>query len=338
MAEVTINGIKVGTAERVFKAVPVTTMASGLEMTIPVHIINGAKPGPKLFLNANSHCDGDTGLEVIRQVLEKVNPEELSGTIIAIPCANPVGFEWYSRNTPVDANNMNRMFPGRMTGGWFTEQMACVVSSFCKEADALIDWHGGGYGLAINYVLINRAPGELGKQVREMGLAYGFEFMYDGKPAGPAAAYAGTLTDYMLSLGKPAIVAEVGTGMPVTFDMIAGSVQGVFNVMKHMGMLEGKPILPKTQYLCVERPLLRPSKGGMFYPMCGPEYLNKWVPKGTVIGIVRNPQTFEVLEEIVAPCDETVFLMMRGVMGKVHPGDYAYILANRANAEVIHND
>ena len=28
----------------------------------------------------------------------------------------------------------------------------------------LIDWHGGGYGDLINYVLINRAEGELGEK------------------------------------------------------------------------------------------------------------------------------------------------------------------------------
>ena len=30
--------------------------------------------------------------------------------------------------------------------------------------------------------------------------------------------------------------------------------------------------------------------------------------------------------------------MIRGIMTKVHPGDYAYILANKANAEHIVND
>ncbi len=331
MSAVTIRGIKANSGERVFKFVPVTTMASGLEMVLPVHILNGAQEGPRLMLTALSHGDAITGLEAIRQVLEKTDPKKLKGTIVALPCQNPVGFEWDSRNTPIDMANMNRSFPGSPKG-WFTDQMAAAVSVFCNDADALIDWHGGGYGTAINYLLMKNPDGEIGKKVIDMGYAYGLEYLYSGAPAGPAAAYAGTLTDYMISLGKPAIVAEVGAGMELKIDIVGGSVRGVFNAMKHMGMYPGEPELPKTQWLLRERPLLRPRNGGMFYPECGPEYLNRIVPKGTLLATIRNPLSLEVIEQIHAPCEETVFLDMRGLMTKVHPGDYAYILGNRANA------
>ena len=99
------------------------------------------------------------------------------------------------------------------------------------------------------------------------------------------------------------------------------SVRGVFNVMKDMGMYPGKPILPKTQWIIKTRGLDRPNNGGMFYPMVGAEYLNKSVPKGTLIAVVRDPQTTEVIEEMRAPFEETVFLDMRIMMTKVHPGD-----------------
>lgn len=82
---------------------------------------------------------------------------------------------------------------------------------------------------------------------------------------------------------------------------------------------------------------MRPKKGGMFYPECGPEYLNKVVKKGTLMATIRNPLTLEIIEEMYAPCDETVFLDMRAQMMKVHPGDYAYILGNRATATRVDN-
>lgn len=337
MPTVTIAGITAQPKQRVYGTIPVTTMANGLDLAIPVHILNGAKEGPVLFMNALSHGDATTGFDCIRQTLDQVDLEKLSGTIVAVPCANPVGFEWDSRNTPVDCYNMNRSYPGNPKG-WFTEQCAAAVASICKDVDCLIDWHGGGYGTAINYVLINRVEGELGKTIRDLGFAYGLPYVYDGPPAGPAAAYAGTLTDYMISLGKPAIVAEVGTGMNLPVDIVATSVRGNFNVMKKLGMYPGELELPHDQYLCVERPLTRPKKGGMFYPMCGPEMLNQSVPKGTVIAKIVNPLTMEVIEEMLAPCDETVFLMIRGTMTKVHPGDYAYIMANKANAKHIVNE
>lgn len=336
MGAIEILGIKANPSQHVYGTIPVTTLASGAPVSVPVHILNGAQEGPRLLLTAASHGDASTGLECIRQTLEQVDLNELSGTIIAVPCQNPVAFEWDSRNTPIDHYNMNRTYPGNPYG-WFTEQMAAAVSPLCKEADCLIDWHGGGYGCAINYVLISRQDGELGDRIKDLGFAYGLEYVYDGAPAGPAAAYAGSLTDYMISLGKPAIVAEVGAGIVLPMDIVAGSVQGNFNIMKKLGMLPGEPVLPVTQYHVVERPLMRPKNGGMFYPLCGPEYLNKTVPKGTVMAQIRNPLTLEVIEEMIAPCEETVFLNTRAFMTKVHPGDYAYILANRANAIVIEN-
>ena len=91
MSKVTICGIEAGPKERVYGTLPVTTMANGSDLSIPVHILNGANPGPRILLTAVSHGDATTGLEVIRQVLESVNLEELSGTVIAVPCQNPIG-------------------------------------------------------------------------------------------------------------------------------------------------------------------------------------------------------------------------------------------------------
>ena len=338
MSQVTICGVTVEPGQRGRALLPVTTLACGLDLQIPVHIVNGRKDGPKLLLTALSHGDATTGFDVIRHVLNDVNVEELSGTIIAIPCQNPVAFEWGTRGTPTDMYNMNRSYPGTPKG-WFTEQMTAAIVPVCEYADALIDWHGGGYGCCINYILLKNTPDEeLNKKTHEMGYAYGIEYLYDGAPAGPARNYTGTLTDYILGLGKPTIVAEVGAGINLPFDQVASSEKGVFNVMKHMGMLDGKPEKPSKQYLLHTRPLLRPKNGGVFYPVCGPEYLNKWVPKGTLMAQIVNPLTLEVIEEMHAPCEETVFLNMRAGYTKVFPGDYAYILGNRTDATVIEND
>lgn len=337
MSEVTIQGHKVASCTRAYFTLPVCRMASGLQMEIPVHVINGAKPGPTLMLTALSHGDAPTGLEVIRQVLETVDMDQLSGTIVAVPCQNPVAFEWNRRNTPLDSYNMNRTYPGNLKG-WFTEQLAATISPLCDEADYLIDWHGGEFGCAINYVLLKLNGGDYVDEGVEMGKAYGLEYMYGGKPAGALSSYAGSLTDYMLSLGKPAIIAEVGHGMHLTFDQNALSVQGVFNVLKYIGAYPGQPILPKKQYFLQDRPLLRPRNGGMFYPECGPELLNKVVPKGTLMATIRNPLSLEVIEQMYAPCEETVFLMMRGMMSAVNPGGYAYILGECKTAKVFENE
>ena len=66
--------------------------------------------------------------------------------------------------------------------------------------------------------------------------------------------------------------------------------------------------------------------------------LKKVVPKGTLMATIRNPLTLEVIEQMFAPCEETVFLMLRGMMGAVNPGGYAYILGERKTAKVFENE
>lgn len=343
MSDVVINGYAAEAGKHTFYRMPVSRLANGQELCLPLHILRGKKDGPTLMLTALSHGDATTGFEAIRKVLEEVDPEKLCGMIIAIPLQNPPAFEWDWRNTPLDCYNMNRTYPGNPRG-WVTEQMAAVVSPFCDYADALIDWHGGGYGDAIHYVLSKLGPSEeaddalLGK-INHMARTFGLEHMYGGKPAGPDAAYAGTLSDYMIIKGKPSIVAEIGTGDASLHDrFVESSVRGTLNVMKDMGMYPGKPILPKTQWIVKTRSVSRPKNGGMFYPVVGPEYVNKTVPKGTLIAVIRDPLSMEVIEEMRAPFEETVFLDMRIMMTKVHPGDYAYIMANITDAQRIDNE
>lgn len=342
MGDVVINGFTAKAGEHAFYRMPVSKLASGLALELPLHILNGSEEGPTLMLTALSHGDATTGFEAIRQVIAQVDTKKLKGTVIAVPVQNPLAFEWDWRNTPQDCYNMNRTYPGNPRG-WVTEQMASVVSPLCDYADALIDWHGGGYGDAIHYVLSKLGPSEdaddeLLNRINHMAKTFGLAHMYGGKPAGPDAAYAGTLSDYMIIKGKPSIVAEIGTGVTSLHDQfIESSVRGVFNVMKDMGMYPGEPVIPKTQWIVKTRSVTRPKNGGMFYPLVGPEYINKTVPKGTLIAVIRDPLTMEVIEEMYAPFEETVFLDMRVMMTKVHPGDYAYIMADISDAQHIDN-
>ena len=91
----------------------------------------------------------------------------------------------------------------------------------------------------------------------------------------------------------------------------------------------GRVLLDFPQTVCEMVPQLAPAVGF--------DHLNKTVPQGTLLAQILSPLTLEVIEEIVAPCEQTVFLNMRGYATKVHPGDYAYILGDLASAEQFHN-
>jgi hypothetical protein len=51
---------------RTYAALPVTTLSSGLEQTLPVHIIAGEQPGPTLGQTAGTHGDAISGPKWIK--------------------------------------------------------------------------------------------------------------------------------------------------------------------------------------------------------------------------------------------------------------------------------
>jgi hypothetical protein len=70
----------------------------------------------------------------------------------------------------------------------------------------------------------------------------------------------------------------------------------------------------------------------MLHPQIGLEQLGKEVAGGTLLGRVISPYTFETLEEIRAPFDRGVMILLRGGMMRVQPGDYGYMVANLDSA------
>jgi predicted deacylase len=106
---------------------------------IPVLLINGRKPGKTLLAMAGVHGDEFAGIRAIHQTCRQLDPEEMSGRLLAVPVANLPAFWASTRNTPIDGLNLARIFPGKKEGS-VTEQIAYYLSEkIIARADFLID-------------------------------------------------------------------------------------------------------------------------------------------------------------------------------------------------------
>jgi predicted deacylase len=296
---------------------PVTTLASGVELRLPLHHVIGAHPGPALGITAGIHGDEYLPMEVVRQVVTGIDPSSLHGSVLAIPVMNPLAFESQTRNTPHDMVNLNRVFPGD-PNGWLTEQLASVVCGhFLPRIECLIDLHCGGAQPTVDYAYILNDEA--------MSRAFGFESLYL-----PPHPYQGTLTEAAVPKGIRCVVVEMGGGMLANDEYIARGLQGVHNVMKHLGMIPGEPVAPARQTVVTNMHITRPHFGGLLYPALKMEDIGTVVPKGTLLGSVVSPYTFETLEEMRAPFERNLMILLRGAITKVHPGDYAYMIAEAA--------
>src|SRR6476659_6660182 len=62
-------------------------------LSIPVAVVNGAKPGPVLALVAGSHGTEYTSIIALEKLIGMLNPAETSGTVIIVPLINIQSFE-----------------------------------------------------------------------------------------------------------------------------------------------------------------------------------------------------------------------------------------------------
>lgn len=94
-------------ASKTLEWLPVTPMASGMDLKVAAHILEGKTDGPTVALTAGIHGDELLPIDIIRRVVAAIDVDTLSGHIIAIPVANPLAFETFTRHTPTDMHNLN---------------------------------------------------------------------------------------------------------------------------------------------------------------------------------------------------------------------------------------
>ena len=59
-------------------AIPVSLLASGQQLTIPVLTITGDRPGPRVGVSAMVHGDELEGLLIIRELWKSIDPSQLA--------------------------------------------------------------------------------------------------------------------------------------------------------------------------------------------------------------------------------------------------------------------
>lgn len=125
-------------------ALPVAARADGSPVELPVLAARGAKPGKTLLITACVHGDEFEGPVALWQWFEELDPNQLAGTIIGVPLANPPAYEAGLRTNPDDRQDLARVFPGDPCGT-VTEQIAhALTHRFIRHADLYCDLHSAG--------------------------------------------------------------------------------------------------------------------------------------------------------------------------------------------------
>jgi predicted deacylase len=331
---VTIDSVEIRAGARGYVALPVTTKLDGSLMTVPVHVVCGYAPGPRLTLVSTLHGDEWFSIEILRRAVEAVDPVGLRGALIAVPVANPEAFNHFSRNMPdgSDEPDMNRCWPGGTT--WLSEQTArAIARGVLPVTDYLADYHVGPWGSAMGIVAYgNDGSPDVAQRSRGMAEAFGYPCM---RALHRSAGFPGprSLGGYAAAqLGIPNIVPSIGGagfGEAVEQAWLAANHEGIMNVMRHLGMISG-PARPQTRLFQFESRGIRvvPSVGGMIIPEPAGKELLRQVRAGEVLAHVVSPYSFSRVEVLRSPVDGVLFGICRQY--PVRPGDWAFFVADTA--------
>ncbi|CCB64725.1 MULTISPECIES: succinylglutamate desuccinylase/aspartoacylase family protein [unclassified Hyphomicrobium] len=209
----------------------------GQHWYVSVVVAKGVRPGKRFTLTSGVHGDEMSSIQTVQTVIDRLDPAQMSGTVMAVldiarPAVESMQRRWPNSGRGTDLIDMNREWPGDENGASATSRHAGLLFNrlLKPNSDLAIDFHTGTTGLEVAAFLIGdrHLP-----DVKTMADLYPVGLMWDD------AAYPGVLHNAFVDVGIPCFTPEVGAARILDRDMIALFVEGTLNVLKHYGVVSG---------------------------------------------------------------------------------------------------
>jgi predicted deacylase len=313
----------------------VTDLPVGGSEELPVTVLNGVDRGPTVWVTGTIHGDEPTGMAVTHDAAERIEVAELAGAVVCLPVMNPAGVRTNTRTSYYHDDDPNRYF-GQDDAGSETpprvQQVICerIYDDIRATADVLVSLHTS-WVATHPYTIQPRVPYGRTRSVSDAALlrdrltelteAFGLPVVNQYPPSEVESRdLQHSLTGAAVADGIPAFTPELGGRLVVERDVAAAAVDGVWNVLHALEMVED----PADRHAEFE---FEPD--GQLRQFAGPHT--------DVAGIVRYRVTEgefveagETVAEVVGPHGE--------VKTEVTVSRDGYVLSRRERAAVYEND
>lgn len=291
----------------------------GTVVTTPVIVAHGATAGPRICLTAAVHGDELNGIEIVRRLMNELDPASLSGTVVGVPIVNYLGYARGSRYLP-DRRDLNRYFPGTTSGSSASRIAHSFFSEVALNCQALVDFHTGSF----DRKNLPQVRGDLRiPAVLEFSRGFGATAVLHSPGS------RGMLRHAAVAAGIPAITFEVGSPMRLEPAEIDHAVQALHTLLHKMGMTRSFRMWAEPQALFYAAKWVRADAGGMLFSEVA---LGDRVRVGQRLGKVIDPvQNSE--RAIVSPVQGKVIGM--AVNQIVLPGFAAYHIGVQTDEQQV---
>ncbi len=217
--------IKMGETKKI--ELPTVRLYTDTNMSIPIYVKRGKKPGPTIFVSGAIHGDELNGIEIISRLINSKSINALRGTLIAVPIVNGFGVLNQSRYLP-DRRDLNRCFPGSAKGSLAGRIAYLFMQEVVTKCDYGIDLHTG----AIHRSNLPQIRANLDDPVTfEMAKAFGVPVLINSN------LRDGSLRQCADEHGIPMLLYEAGQALRFDELSIKVGVKGIINVLRHLDML-----------------------------------------------------------------------------------------------------
>jgi uncharacterized protein len=258
-------------------ALPLPERYSCAPLYMPIKVIHGKEKGPCLVVFSTLKGNELNGLEIANRITREIQPDQICGTIIAIPALNIYGLTHFPSVLPNEGNLAN-CFPG-IEDGSFGERIAYLFThEILKKADYCIELQTG----ALNHNILPQVYCNF-DNLRTKQLAKVFQ-----SPVVTNVTLRGNrLRQTTEQLQIPLLVYQAGEAMRFDEHAISLGVKGILNVMRAI-----QPIFSQDEDWIVAH------YGGILHTSV---VLGQMIKQNEIIGNITDPFGTDFSEKIKAP-------------------------------------
>ena len=226
----------------------------------------------------------------------------LDGIVDIYPALNPMGIDSITRGVPMFDLDMNRVFPGSKDGTMI-EMICSMIVDDIVGSDVCIDVHSSNIFLQeIPQIRMSVPTAPVLLPYAKM-MNVDFIWVHDA-----ATVLESTLAHTLNTRGTKTLVVEMGVGMRITKEYCKQLFDGIFNLLKELGMWSGETTPVREPIVSEGREVgfVNSDAAGIFVPCVS---FGEAVEKGNHIGDVVDPLSSKTVEKVDAVCDGMIFTL-----------------------------
>lgn len=293
----------------------------GQSISVPVLVARGRREGPVLGITAAVHGNELNGLRAIHDVFDRLDVDQLRGTVVGVIAVNVPGLHNHKRLL-TDGKDLNHIFPGHPNGDVAQVYAHRFVDRVLSSFDFLVDLHTASFGrvnsLYVRADLKDDACARMAYLQRPQIIVH--------NPVSDR-----TLRGTAMELGIPSITVEIGDPQRFQPNFIRSCANGIRRVMADARMLSMRAVKEGDEpILCGRSFWIYADRGGLLEVIPKP---TDHVEKGEVVARLRNaygdvvreyavPSAGVVIGKSVNPVGPTGARILH--LGVVAPPDHPY--------------